>query len=131
MITKENILKLLGASIAGFVAYLVTAGIPNIPGWGKMIIVGVAAVIGIFVVRGNEAHIFSYGTGFLGSFLMMHGLGTFLGGFPPLVMEDLNEQKLTNKFIGYLAGIFVFTIIGGQVQIKKIAESEGDFMSSP
>ena len=122
-------MKLLGAFCAGFGCYLIVAGI-EMPAWAKYSCIVVAGLLGMCLIRGNENNIISYGTGFLGAFMMMHGLGMYLKGFPPLDMNNIKEQKLTTKFIGYLAGIVIFTIIGGRVQLKKISESDGDFMSS-
>jgi len=83
LVTKENLLKLVGAFGAGFVCFLVTSGI-EMPTYAKYGCIVVAGILGMFLIRGSENMIFAYGTGFMGAFFMMHGLGQYLGGFPPL-----------------------------------------------
>ena len=129
LVTKENILKLIGGFAAGSGCFLITAGI-EMPDWAKYTCVVIAVILGVMFVKGNEANIFCYGTGFIGAFMMMHGLGQYLKGFPAFSTNGVEEQKLSNAFLGYLAGIVIFTIVGGRIQLKKISESEGDFMGS-
>jgi len=38
----------------------------------------------------------------------------------------MKEQKLTTEFLGYIAGIIVFTIVGGNIQMKKAVEEGSD-----
>lgn len=73
-LTKENILKVVLAFVAGFGCSLIVAGI-EMPNYAKYICILVAGLLGFCLARGNEGTIFSYSTGFLGAFLMMHGLG--------------------------------------------------------
>lgn len=83
IVTKENILKLIGAGCAGFGCYLVVAGI-EMPAYARYGLIILAGVLGMLFLRGNEGAVISYGTGFIGSILMMHGISCYLGGFPAL-----------------------------------------------
>lgn len=130
LVTKENTLKIVGAFAAGFGVYLAVVGI-SMESWIKYTLVVVAAIVGFFILRGNEVMIISFSTAFLGSVMMMHGVGCYLGGFPSLShIETIKNQKLTMEFAGYLGGIVIFTIGGGFFQ-KKNAPESGSYMSDP
>ena len=129
IVTKENILKLIGGMVFGFAGFVLISGV-DIPGWAKYIVAVASGIAGALLLRGNETTIIGYGTAFIGSLLMAHGLNNYIGGFPSFSSaKELEDQKLTTEFLGYLAGIIVFTIIGGNVQIKRQAASDGDFFA--
>lgn len=101
-----------------------------------MIITGIAFVY--FGANYNK-YVKSVGTACIGAFFFMHGIGQYAGGFPEL-MDDIqvgdvnysmNNLKENPGYIGYIAGMFIFTCVGSFVQLKYIApddEDEDDIM---
>jgi len=69
-VTKENILKIVGAGGAGFGCFILVSPF-DYPMYAKMIPVIGAGIAGAYLIRGNEGQIFSYGTGFIGAFMLM------------------------------------------------------------
>ena len=113
IVKKENILKIITGFAAGFGCYLLVVGIA-MESWLKYTAVVGAGIAGACLIRGNETVIIAFSTAFLGSVMMMHGLSMYLGGFPSVSnVESVKNQKLTTEFIGYLGGIVVMTLIGG------------------
>jgi len=128
VVTKDRILMIVGGFACGGAAYIGTAGIP-MDGLIKIAISIFAGIAGACLLKGNENGIIAYSTSFLGAVLLMHGLSCYLGGFPTVAQaKDLESQKLTGAFFGYIGGMIVFTIIGGRHQKTK-ADEEGSFMS--
>ena len=83
-------------------------------GWVKIAAIGMGCLLGLLLIMAiGEAHILCVGTAFVGSVLICHGIGMYVGGFPGLAVNA--DAKFTPIFIGYIAGMVVITIIGARV----------------
>jgi len=75
IVTLKNMVIVVGVSAAGFGCFLVVAGM-DIPGWAKYTAAVVAAIAVGFFLRSGETNtsIVAYGTAFIGSLMIAHGL---------------------------------------------------------
>ena len=62
---------------------------------------------------------------------MMYGIGSELGGFPPIFSSgkdfDFDSQTmngLSTPYIAYLSGFVFFTCFGGFVQLKYVVDED-------
>lgn len=86
----------------------------------KNICIVLGAALGYFLIKQDDINMITcYGTSFIGSFMFFHGLGSILGGFPSIAVDELVDTPITPAYIGYLAGILAFAIGGGYYQKKK------------
>jgi len=68
-------------------------------------------------------HAVCYGTAFIGSYMVMKGIGIMAGGFPNIyvlikMIENNAISSIPGVFYAYLAGIIVLTIICSVIQYK-------------
>ena len=54
-------------------------------------------------------------TCFIGSYLILSGIGGMAGGFPNLVLDSLKEYRFEPVFFGYLAGIILLTALTSKI----------------
>merc|ERR1719263_460535 len=99
-LTKENMLKALGAFGLACLAALIVSPI-DMAKWIKLVSIGIAAVLGwVLIARSklSETSVFAWATAFVGAFFLMHGIGQIVGGFPPIAVGGVKEQKFTALF---------------------------------
>jgi len=96
------------------------------------VLMGVAgAIIGWFLGQKLGNIVKAAGTGIVGSFLVVRGIGMYAPGYPSetsLDVEALAKDPNANiELIGYLAGFLVIAIAGTVVQLRtQRIEAEDD-----
>lgn len=67
-------------------------------------------------------------TAIIGSGLLMMGIGSFAGGFPPLIkLTNVQAEGLNTanwSYLGYVAGFIAVSVIGTIVQLKFIGAGD-------
>jgi len=120
------------ATWAGFVAMSLLVKAAGIYNSTAVICLSIAgAVGGGFLGKKLDKHIKSFGTAFIGSYLLIRGIGVYAGGYPSESeiaknAESGKVQKYDAMIWAYL-GMFVFFMVAGSfVQLKylKAAEEE-------
>lgn len=111
LLTPERQVKILSTLGSAFLVSLVLAPTP-LPSWAKACCIVIGGLLGYFLINQKELLVICWATGFIGSVLFFHGLGSFIGGFPNLAVDDIKKTPLSAAFFGYLAGIIVMTVIG-------------------
>lgn len=107
------LLAVVGASLG----FMVTSAFV-MAAWLKYLIIAVfAAVAGYFGKVLGEL-IEMVGTAVIGSALLTHGAGAYIGGFPTLGEAALKEMRSNWGYIGYLVAWIVLAVIGFFVQKK-------------
>ena len=91
-------------------------------------IIFIVVLVSIYFAKLANKYIKSIGTAFIGSFLLMHGLGQELGNFPPIfASQDINslkDQVQNVYYVAYMAGFVFFTCFGGYIQLKYVADED-------
>lgn len=114
--------KLLSCCIGGFLVGLLLAASP-LSAIIKMLGIVAGAVAGYFLMKAEWTDaVMCYGSSFIGSVILFHGVGSFVGGFPSMAINDIEDVPLDPVFFGYIVGIIVFTVGGGMYQKKRSAE---------
>jgi hypothetical protein len=113
------IMVLVGASLG----FMLTSAF-NLAAWLKyLIIAAIAAVAGYFGHKLGEL-IKVLGTAVIGSALLTHGAGAYIGGFPTMGERALIEMKSNWGYIGYLVAWIVLAVGGFFVQKKFFSEEK-------
>jgi len=99
----------------------------------KLVIAIIAGIVGFFVGKRYDQKVKAYGTAFVGSFLLVHGISQYVGGFPPLMtppeeFRDVDKDTAA-AYIGYLVGFVVLFIAGACVQKRLSKGSDNDVFS--
>lgn len=127
--------SLLAGWCGGALVALLLTPITSLDGKIKLVLIILAATVSIYFAKRVNKHIKSVGTAIIGSFFMMHGLGQYLGGFPPILntTSDLEingksyDDTLNNisaAYILYLLGFIFFSALGSYIQMKFVAHDD-------
>jgi hypothetical protein len=114
--------KLLSSCMGGFLVGLLLAATP-LSAIIKMLGIVVGAVSGYYLMKASWTDFVTcYGSSFIGSVIFFHGVGSFVGGFPNMAIQDIEDVPLDPVFFGYIVGIIFFTVSGGIYQKNKSTE---------
>jgi hypothetical protein len=111
---------LIAVMAAGFGTFTLLGPISKIPQVVKMGLMVCACFAAGYFSHLAERYIKAIGTAFVGSFLLMHGISIYAGGFPSLSDVEVNDGEqvtkittVTKAMIGYVAGMVLCTGLGG------------------
>ena len=93
-INKHTILRGLGALALGALVAMVTVSIDGLPKWGRIAAIIVGGLVGWCLMDRsniNEHSVYAWATGFIGAFLLNHGIGQIAGGFPAIAVDNLEK----------------------------------------
>lgn len=127
--------SLLAAWCGGALVALLLSPITALDGKIKMCLIIIAAIAAFYFGKKVNKQIKSIGTAIIGSFFMMHGLGQYLGGFPPIVGSGVDIEingktyddvtnNLSAAYILYLLGFIFFSGLGSYIQMKFVAHDD-------
>lgn len=122
-----NFIKLWAVSImsaaAACAAVLVLCGAFNISNkYAKIGLVFVAILGGGFIGKKLNKPVKTFGTAFVGAFLVVRGLSTIFGGWPG--DHELHHLHHSKKILAYL-GTFIALFIGGAlIQLRLIRDED-------
>lgn len=119
---KKWVVSIIGGIVAAVLLLILLSPWKTCPWIVKVLVVGVGICVGGYVGSKLDKLFKAVGTAIVGSFLLMHGLGSFAGGFPPIMAGGKHLKSMGVKGFGYIAGIIVFAIIGAVVQVKAYKE---------
>ena len=87
----------------------------------------IGAVAGVFIGYKLNNFVRTFGTAFLGSYILIRGFGFFFGGFPDGA-NDVNVHKIKgdDKIVFYFIGFVVAFIAGSVVQYKLFHDENHD-----
>lgn len=124
---------------AGSATFTLLGPISKIPQMVKMGLMVCACFAAGYFSHLAERYIKAIGTAFVGSFLLMHGISMYAGGFPQLSDVEVSDGEqitkittVTKQMIGYVAGMVLCTGLGGFIQLKYVVEhreEKDDFMN--
>ena len=114
---KNYFVMIIGGACGAIVVVLLTAPF-TIPNFVKIIIAIIGMILGACLGRKLNKVVAAAGTAIMGSFFIFHGISSFAGGFPSIMMGGDIDQKFDAMFFGYVAGMIVFAIAGTIVQWK-------------
>lgn len=120
------------ATWVGFVAMSLLVKIAGI--YNNYAVLGLSilgAVAGGFLGKKLDKHIKSFGTAFIGAYLLIRGIGTFAGGYPSeselaKQAQDGEVAKYNPMVWAYFAGFIFFAVAGAFVQLKYLKAEEED-----
>lgn len=120
------------AAWAGFVALSLLVKVVGIYNNKAVLALEIAGAIGGgFLGKKLDKHIKSFGTAFIGAYLLIRGVGTYAGGYPSeseiAKQAESGEVEKYNPMVwGYFAGFIFFAVLGSFVQLKYLKAEEED-----
>jgi hypothetical protein len=111
---------MLLAGVGGLMVGLMIVTPFKMAAWLKYLIIAVIAGVAAFFGKNYDKQLKVLGTAVIGSALVMHGLGSYLGGFPSFSEGNSGFKKLGADwgYIGYIAGWVVLAVLGAFIQQK-------------
>jgi hypothetical protein len=94
------------------------------------------AVLGFYLGKKLNKFVKTAGTAIIGSFLLVRGVGSYLGGYPGMSFgEDVQGGNVewTPAILGYVGGTIVLAIVGSIVQnrlFKDLDTDSNDYMEN-
>lgn len=120
------------ATWAGFVAISLLTKAAGIYNPTAILCLSIAGAVGGGLLgKKLDKHIKSFGTAFIGSYLLIRGIGVYAGGYPSESeiaknAEQGKVQKYDAMIWAYLAGFVFFMVSGAFVQLKYLKAAEED-----
>lgn len=89
------------------------------------------AATGFYLGKKLNRLIRSFGTALIGSFLMVRGIGAYVGNYPSETdfvndVKDGGSVTYNKAIIGYFGGMIALTIAGSLVQLRLFRDEETD-----
>jgi len=113
------------AAAAVAVMVLMILGVANVTNlYIKMAALFVGMLSGGFIGKKLNKLIKTFGTAFIGSFLVVRGVSFFLGGWPGDQVSEMH--KYDKAIFAYLGGFIALAVAGTLVQLRMIRDEDVD-----
>jgi hypothetical protein len=111
---------ILGFFAGGMLAVMILTPIAACPAPAKAILMLLLGAVGAYLGNTYNLEIKIFALTGIGAGMIMHGLGQYLGGFPPLTASasEGDEMKPSAAYIGYVIGFIAVGAAGWFVQTK-------------
>lgn len=111
---------------AGFVGMMLLVKLVGIGNkYAEFFLVLAGAIGAGFLGKKLDKHIKSIGTAFIGSYLLIRGIGSYVGGYPSMA-EDGEIQTYNPYVWAYFAAFVAFVIGGSYVQLRILKAEDED-----
>ena len=126
--TKELIraygIPLLGLVCGGTISMMLMSAF-DVSVFVKLGVMAVAALAGAYVGYAYNNFIKVAGMAIIGSGMIVHGIGQYAGGFPPLMLPaEASDLKPSKSFIAYGVGFVVLAVVAYFVQKQQHVPNE-------
>jgi len=113
------------AAAACTVLILMLLGVADVNnGYAKVGAIVVGIFVGGYIGKKLNKPIKTFGTAFIGAFLVVRGVSFFVGGWPG--EDEEPGVKAHNAMFAYLGGFIVLFIVGALVQLRMIRDEDID-----
>jgi len=115
------------AAAAVVVLVLMLLGVADVTiMWVKIAAIFVGIFVGGYVGRKLNKPIKTFGTAFVGSFMVVRGSSFYIGGWPGEEMPSLHHHKYDAFIFAYLAAFLILWFAGSLIQLRMIRDEDVD-----